>query len=61
MIDPPLPRPVARPRTPIGWYWWPLWMLILGGALFFFYVVLTPVWITIRLTAKLSDLAPRRR
>ncbi len=61
MSDQSLPRPVARARTPIAWYWWPLWIVILAASLFFFYVVMTPVWIAIRLTAKLSDRAQRRR
>jgi hypothetical protein len=48
--------PVAKPRIPF--YWWPLWMLLLAICIFVFYVVFTPVWIGIRLTAWLSE---RRR
>jgi hypothetical protein len=46
-------RPPAKP--PIPWYWWPLWMVVLAGALFVFYVLFTPVWLGIRLAAWLSD------
>jgi hypothetical protein len=45
----------AGPKPPIPFYWWPLWMLLLAGCLFVFYVVFTPVWIGIRLTAWLSE------
>jgi hypothetical protein len=36
-------------KSPIAWYWWPLWMLIHAAGLFVFYVVFTPVWVGIRL------------
>ena len=38
-----------RPKPPIAWYWWPVWMLLLAAGLFVFYVLLTPVWVGIRL------------
>jgi hypothetical protein len=38
-----------RAKPPIAWYWWPLWMLLLAAGLFIFYVLLTPVWVGIRL------------
>lgn len=37
------------PKPPIAWYWWPVWMLLLAAGLFVFYVLLTPVWVGIRL------------
>ena len=37
------------PKPPIPWYWWPVWMLLLAAGLFVFYVLLTPVWVGIRL------------
>lgn len=51
---------VAQPRhprakKPVGWYWWPYWMVLLAGGLFVFYVILTPVWMGIRLVARLSE------
>ena len=36
-------------KRPIAWYWWPFWILLLAAGLFVFYVLLTPVWVSIRL------------
>jgi hypothetical protein len=36
-------------KRPIPWYWWPFWFLLLALGLFVFYVLLTPVWVGIRL------------
>jgi len=52
MIEPAAPRP---PKPKVGWYWWPLWIFLLAVGLFFFYVVMTPVWIAIRLVAYISE------
>lgn len=38
-----------RQKPPIAWYWWPFWLALLGLGLFIFYVLLTPVWVSIRL------------
>lgn len=38
-----------RPKAPIAWYWWPFWLFLLALGLFVFYVLLTPVWVGIRL------------
>ena len=48
-------------KPPVRWYWWVLWMVLLAVGLFVFYVVFTPVWIGIRLVARVSERAPRRR
>jgi hypothetical protein len=48
-------------RKPIPPYYWALWMATLGLALFVFYVLLTPVWMGIRLIAWLSDRRLLRR
>jgi hypothetical protein len=50
----PPPNGVST-KPPVPLYWWPLWLFILALALFLFYVVLTPVWIAIRLVAWLSE------
>ena len=42
-----------KPRVP--WYYWPWWMLLLGAGLFVFYVLLTPVWMGIRLVSWLAE------
>jgi hypothetical protein len=38
-----------RPKARIAWYWWPFWLFLLAVGLFVFYVLLTPVWVGIRL------------
>jgi hypothetical protein len=45
----------ARPKKPVAWYWWPYWLFLLALGLLIFYVILTPVWMTIRLVAWLSE------
>ena len=42
-----------KPRIPP--YYWPWWMLLLAGGLFVFYVLLTPVWMGIRLVSWLAE------
>ena len=39
----------------IPWYYWPFWMVVLVAGLFVFYVLLTPVWMGIRLVSWLSE------
>jgi hypothetical protein len=43
----------AKPKVPF--YYWPFWMMLLAAGLFVFYVVLTPVWMGIRLVSWLSE------
>jgi hypothetical protein len=42
-------------KRPIPFYYWPWWMALLALGLFVFYVVLTPVWMGIRLVAWLAE------
>lgn len=51
----------AGPKRPIPVRWWLLWMLLLVLGLFVFYVVLTPIWMGIRLVAWLSERSRPRR
>jgi hypothetical protein len=44
-----------RAKEPVAWYWWPYWMALLALGLLVFYVILTPVWMVIRLVAWLSE------
>ena len=44
-----------RGKRPIPFYYWPWWMALLALGLFVFYVVLTPVWMGIRLVAWLAE------
>ena len=41
--------------------YWALWWAVLGAAVVVFYVLLTPVWIGIRLAAWAAELKARRR
>jgi hypothetical protein len=43
----------AKPSIP--WYYWPFWFVILAAGLFVFYVLLTPVWMGIRLVSWLAE------
>lgn len=50
--------PRRKPRIPF--YWWPFWMFLLFVGIVFFYGILTPVWMAIRLVAWLSERSARR-
>ena len=41
--------------------YWALWWMVLGAAVVVFYVLLTPVWIGIRVAAWVAELKARRR
>jgi hypothetical protein len=41
--------------------YWALWWTILGAAVVVFYVLLTPVWIGIRVAAWVAEFKARRR
>ena len=43
----------AKPKIPF--YYWPFWMVCLALGLFIFYVLLTPVWMGIRLVSWLAE------
>ncbi|HEX2044905.1 MAG TPA: hypothetical protein VHF23_04675 [Gaiellaceae bacterium] len=42
-------------KRKIPLYYWPFWMLTLAAGLFVFYVLLTPVWMGIRLVSWLAE------
>lgn len=44
-----------KERKPVPLYWWPLWLALLALGLFVFYVLFTPVWMGIRLVARLTE------
>jgi hypothetical protein len=44
---------IAKPSIP--WYYWPFWFVILAAGLFVFYVLLTPVWVGIRLVSWFAE------
>ena len=43
------------PKRKIPFYYWPFWMVLLALGLLVFYVLLTPVWMGIRLISWLAD------
>lgn len=43
----------GKPKVPF--YYWPFWMVLLALGLFIFYVLLTPVWMGIRLISWLAE------
>jgi hypothetical protein len=42
-----------KPQVP--WYYWPIWLVTLAAGLFVFYILLTPVWMGIRLVSWLAE------
>jgi hypothetical protein len=49
----------SRPEVPL--WRWGAWMGALGAALVLFYVLLTPVWFSLRTLAWLAEFRERRR
>ena len=43
------------PKQKIPFYYWPFWMVLLALGLFVFYVLLTPIWMGIRLISWLAE------
>jgi hypothetical protein len=57
-------RAEGRTLTDKGWAplrYWAMWMSALGIAMLAFYVVLTPIWIGLRVVAWLAELTSRGR
>jgi hypothetical protein len=50
-----------RLKEPVSLRRWALWSVVLGVALFVFYVVMTPFWIGLRAAAWLAEFRARRR
>jgi hypothetical protein len=51
----------VKPKPPVPWWRWALWMLTLAVALFVFYGLFTPVWFGLRSLAWLAEFRSRRR
>ena len=49
-----------KPKPPIPLWRWATWWAILGAALFVFYVLLTPIWLGLRVLAWLAEFKKRR-
>ena len=64
MSDRSLWRAEGRSLNDKGWVplrFWILWAGFLGAAVLLFYVILTPVWIGLRVAAWLAEFRARRR
>jgi len=51
----------VKPRPPIPAWRWASWFAALGAALVVFYVLLTPVWFSLRALAWAVEFRARRR
>jgi len=52
---------VTREKPPIPLWRWAVWWVLLAIGMFLFYVVLTPVWIGLRVLAWVAEFRARRR
>jgi hypothetical protein len=50
-----------RDKPPVPRWRWALWSMILAAAVFTFYVLLTPIWLGLRVLAWLAEWRSRRR
>jgi hypothetical protein len=48
-------------KPPVPWWRWAIWWTLLGLSLLVFYVLLTPVWLSLRGLAWLAEFRSRRR
>ncbi len=49
-----------KPKPPVPWWRWAIWWVTLGVADLIFYVLLTPLWVGLRVLAWLADLRSRQ-
>ena len=49
-----------RPKPPVPWWRWGIWWVTLGVADLIFYVLLTPLWVGLRVLAWLAELRSRQ-
>ena len=49
-----------KPKPPVPVWRWTTWWLILGTAVVVFYVLLTPIWIGLRILAWAAEFRARR-
>jgi hypothetical protein len=50
-----------RPKPPVPRWRWAIWWVTLGVADLLFYVLLTPLWVGLRVLAWLADFRSRQR
>jgi hypothetical protein len=49
----------VKPKPPVPLWRWAVWWTALGAALILFYVLLTPLWIGLRVAAWAAELKAR--
>ncbi len=49
------------PKPPVPLWRWTLWWVLLALGMFLFYVVLTPIWVGLRVLAWTAEFRARRR
>jgi hypothetical protein len=55
------PASQRRPKPPVPWWRWASWWPILVAADIVFYVLLTPLWLGLRVAAWIAEFRARRR
>jgi hypothetical protein len=50
-----------RPKPPVPWWRWVTWWGVLAAADVVFYVLLTPLWLGLRVAAWIAEFRARRR
>lgn len=50
-----------KEKPPVPWWRWLTWWVGLAGSLFVFYVLLTPVWMGLRVAAWIAEFRARRK
>ena len=51
----------TRAKKPVAWWWWPIWWAALLFADLLFYVLITPLWMGLRVLAWIAEFRARRR
>jgi hypothetical protein len=51
----------VKPKPPVPLWRWATWWVLLAVGMFMFYVVLTPIWVGLRVLAWVAEFRERRR
>lgn len=44
-----------RPKPPVPWWRWAIWWVALAAGMLIFYVLLTPLWLGLRVFAWIAE------
>lgn len=50
-----------KEKPPIPWWRWIVWSVALAVGMLLFYVLLTPIWVGLRMLAWVAEFRARRR